>query len=405
LAASATSTSSITIRWTDNSSNETGFAIERSSSGGSFQLLRQLAAGTTSYGDTALTAGTTYTYRVRSYNGGGYSPYSNTASATTQTAFASVTATPYGGVRASLPGRIQVENFDEGGSSVGYVDSTAGNSGGAYRSTNVDIAPTSDAGGGYYVGWTTPGEWLRYSVNVTTAGTYTLNVRVANPGTGAKFHVEVDGVNVTGSVTVPNTAGWQTWQTVSRPGITLSAGLHALRLVMDTRSAENSGVGNFNWMEFVRSSVPGRIQAENFDEGGSSVGYVDTSLGNSGGVYRNTNVDIGATTDAGGGYYVGWTTPREWLRYTVNVTTAGTYRLNIRVANKGTGGRFHVEVDGVNVTGFLAVPNTGGWQTWQTVSKGGIALSTGSHAIRLVMDTGTAENGGVGNYNWLEIVP
>ena len=48
----------------------------------------------------------------------------------------------------------------------------------------------------------------------------------------------------------------------------------------------------------------------------------------------------------------------------------------------------------------MSVPNTGGWQTWQTVTKTGLSLTAGSHVIRLVFDTGTAENGGVGNYNW-----
>ena len=89
----------------------------------------------------------------------------------------------------------------------------------------------------------------------------------------------------------------------------------------------------------------------------------------------------------------------------MKVTTTGTYRLNVRIANQGTGGKFHVEVDGVNVSGSMALPNTGGWQTWQTVTKTGIALSAGSHTLRLVMDTGTVENGGVGNHNWFEFVP
>ena len=49
----------------------------------------------------------------------------------------------------------------------------------------------------------------------------------------------------------------------------------------------------------------------------------------------------------------------------------------------------------------MSVPNTGGWQIWQTVTKTGLSLTAGAHVIRLVFETGTAENGGVGNYNWL----
>ncbi len=52
-------------------------------------------------------------------------------------------------------------------------------------------------------------------MNITTAGTYTLSARVAATAAGKTFHVELDGVNVSGTLTVPNTGGWQTWQTVT----------------------------------------------------------------------------------------------------------------------------------------------------------------------------------------------
>jgi len=68
-----------------------------------------------------------------------------------------------------LPGTIEAEHFDEGGAGIAYVDTTAGNSGGSLRATDVDIQPTSDAGAGYNVGWLKPGEWLVYSVDVTKA--------------------------------------------------------------------------------------------------------------------------------------------------------------------------------------------------------------------------------------------
>src|SRR5690349_25020313 len=74
--------------------------------------------------------------------------------------------------QTSLPGTIQAEDFDNGASSIAYWDSTAGNAGGQYRSTNVDIEACSE--GGYDVGWTYPGEWLSYTVNVPSSGTYTV---------------------------------------------------------------------------------------------------------------------------------------------------------------------------------------------------------------------------------------
>jgi hypothetical protein len=69
-------------------------------------------------------------------------------------------AGPFGGTAVVVPGIIEAENFDEGGPSIAYVDMTPGNRGVAYRQTDVDIEATSDAGGGWDIGWTRAGEWL-----------------------------------------------------------------------------------------------------------------------------------------------------------------------------------------------------------------------------------------------------
>jgi hypothetical protein len=57
-------------------------------------------------------------------------------------------------------------------------------------------------------------------------------------------------VNVSGPMTVPNTGGWQTWQTVARTGIPLTAGPHLMRVVFDT-APSNGFVGNFNSVRWV----------------------------------------------------------------------------------------------------------------------------------------------------------
>jgi hypothetical protein len=72
----------IKLSWQDNSNNETGFRIERKTTG-SFARLATVGAGVTSYGDTGVNPSTTYTYRVYAYNNAGNSAYSNEASATT----------------------------------------------------------------------------------------------------------------------------------------------------------------------------------------------------------------------------------------------------------------------------------------------------------------------------------
>ena len=83
-------------------------------------------------------------------------------------------------------------------------------------------------------------------VTVGTAGTYAVDVRVASNGAGGTFHLEVDGVNVTGSMTVPTTGGWQVWNTITRTGVQLTAGAHVVRVVMDANGATGS-IANFNW--------------------------------------------------------------------------------------------------------------------------------------------------------------
>jgi hypothetical protein len=87
LAATTGGTSTINLTWTDNSTNETGFKLERKTgSGGTYaEIAGSIAANATSYSNTGLTAGTTYFYRLRSYNAAGNSSYSNETSATTST--------------------------------------------------------------------------------------------------------------------------------------------------------------------------------------------------------------------------------------------------------------------------------------------------------------------------------
>jgi len=87
LTASPVSGSQINLTWADNSSNETGFKVERcTGSGCSFSQIATVGANVLSYSNTGLTGNTNYSYRVRAYNGGGDSGYSNTAGATTPAA-------------------------------------------------------------------------------------------------------------------------------------------------------------------------------------------------------------------------------------------------------------------------------------------------------------------------------
>ncbi|SEL45798.1 Carbohydrate binding module (family 6) [Stigmatella aurantiaca] len=128
-------------------------------------------------------------------------------------------------------------------------------------------------------------------------------------------------------------------------------------------------------------AIPGVIQAEDYDQGGQGVAYSDGSPQNEGGAYRlGEGVDVGAIP--GGGYHVGWVSSAEWLEYTVNVASSGTYTVSARVATQtANGSSLRLAVDGQKV-GTLAVPNTGEWQTYTTVSTQ-VRLEAGTHVLQV----------------------
>jgi len=81
------SSTTAVVFWVDNSSDETGFKVERSTTGGGvgFSEIGQASAGATFYQDSGLTEATRYFYRVRAFNGSGDSSYTSEVSVVTQT--------------------------------------------------------------------------------------------------------------------------------------------------------------------------------------------------------------------------------------------------------------------------------------------------------------------------------
>jgi len=136
--------------------------------------------------------------------------------------------TPYSGTPVAIPGTISAANFDNGADGIAYHDSTPENTGGAYRSTGVDLEGATE--GGYDIGWIADQEWVNYSVNVTATGAYTAQLRVASPSGGGSIHIGFNGSGVWTEVTVPTTGGWQAWTTINVP-VTLTAGQQLMTLL------------------------------------------------------------------------------------------------------------------------------------------------------------------------------
>lgn len=159
----------------------------------------------------------------------------------------------YNGNIPQIPGKIEMENFDYGGEGIGYHDADSENQGTAYRPNDgVDIETCSDNGGGYNVGYTEAKEWIKYTVNITKSQEYTVEARVAtNTNTNKKFHIELDGEDVTGPIILPKTGGWQNWQTVSAVTTKLPAGEKEMKIVFDT---DGFNINHINFSEKVNSA-------------------------------------------------------------------------------------------------------------------------------------------------------
>src|SRR5688572_2776317 len=143
-------------------------------------------------------------------------------------------AAPYTGAPITVPATIEAEHFDKGGEGVGYHDLSSGNSGGRFRTgESVDITTSRDAAGGaYVVNSFQTGEWLAYTISVPADGKYDISIRAANKGmSGAGFHAEIGGVNLTGKVAVPSTGGWNKFAWFGKTGVPLTAGTHVLKIV------------------------------------------------------------------------------------------------------------------------------------------------------------------------------
>ena len=150
-------------------------------------------------------------------------------------------------------------------------------------------------------------------------------------------------------------------------------------------------------------TIPGIVEAENYDAGEPGVAYSDLDPENQGSSEHrdSTQVDIEKRDDASGGFGVGWTRKGEWLIYTVNVQQAGNYKIEIPVASDKQGGTFHLEFDGQDVTGPIQVPDTGGWTTLQTISKDGVPLKAGQQTMKLLLDT-EGPSGSIGDIDHLK---
>jgi len=157
-------------------------------------------------------------------------------------------------------------------------------------------------------------------------------------------------------------------------------------------NSENGSFLGWKFMEvcdmkqeaFKPHTIPGTIEAEDFDTGCSGDAYYNRDAVKSGRQYRpNEGVDIEKCT--AGGYNVGWTSTGEWMAYTVTVSKPATYQVSFYIAAASESAKMHLECDDEDKTGIISITNPGGFQSWQVIKKT-VKLDAGQHVLKLVID-------------------
>nr|MBU3859619.1 RICIN domain-containing protein [Flavobacterium sp. MC2016-06] len=124
--------------------------------------------------------------------------------------------------------------------------------------SGIQTEATTDTDGGLNVGYTETGDWMAYNnINFPTTGSYLIEYRVASAVTGGKLSSDLNGGTILlGNVDVPNTGGWQNWQTVTQT-VSVNAGTYNFGIYI-----QNTGM-NINWIRITKvgAAAPDAITA------------------------------------------------------------------------------------------------------------------------------------------------
>lgn len=244
----------INLVWTDTSTNEAAFLLERSTNGSSFNQIDSLPGNTTAYTDVGLIPNTTYFYRLRGTNLAGVSPYSNLASATTSTNAPSLTWRGDGtgnlwDIATSANWRVNgnptlysdtaLVTFDDSGSNSPTIYLAESLAPGAVI---VNAAKNYTFGGtGTLVGAT--------SLLKSGAGSLTLSGNNSYTGgsliTGGTFILNQTGAAGPGSITVSN--GALTLNSVGAPATTANNLVFAGPATLNITSGNNNQATSGSW--------------------------------------------------------------------------------------------------------------------------------------------------------------
>lgn len=301
---------------------------------------------------------------------------------------------PYFEQPLGLPGHIEIGYYDRGGLGLAYHDNDVAQRGTSpfRKDEGVDLDNCSE--GLYNTGHTNINEWVKFTVKINYTGSYRIACMVASPNDHGRLRIELDDVNVSGSIVVPKTGGYQTWRTVEVPNVQLVEGEYTLRHFLETGGYN---AGRFAFLPNDRvpyniqpHSIPGEIFATEFDYGRSNESYFDTDAGNKANGKAEHRVfegpDCEKVNEATGTYAISHGVKGEWLTYSVDVKQTGDYKIVFRTSGTGTAGKLHMEMDGVNITGNVNVVATGAYATYKDLQGPVVHLTAGRHILKYVND-------------------
>ena len=152
---------------------------------------------------------------------------------------------PYNGVAQEIPGKVEVENYDEGEEGFAYHDSDEKDEGSNYRADGVDIEEMPD-GKGYALGHCAVGEWLEYTIDAQYTDKYTWTANVSSGLESGAFKLYIDNEPVTNNISIPKTGDnkWDTYKTIEGNELSITEGKHILKLEI------TGAYGNIDYLEF-----------------------------------------------------------------------------------------------------------------------------------------------------------
>jgi hypothetical protein len=151
-------------------------------------------------------------------------------------------------------GRAGVAYQDSYAARTDYRNTAPVNQGDAYRNDGVDIERIPDQqSNGYAVSSLAPGEWLRYTVEVATAGSYTLQVRLKPATTPGRLTFRLNDAVIATAV-VPAASGSPVWTTIALTTSSIPAGQHTVQLVVE------QPVEQISWLRFLGGNSAAAVE-------------------------------------------------------------------------------------------------------------------------------------------------